>query len=568
MKKSMILSMMLFYFIFIGFIIILINEFFDKRLNLNFSRSYFLIIIIFILFLLYLIIYSIVSLFKEFQLNKNFLNMRIKILFFFIFITFLSTIPHTIISITFINKSLQSWFSDKNKESLKYSFEFVSNYYNRLEKELYYLINNIHNHEINDIFLNIEEKYSKMNNIIDSIQIYSKNDDKIIFQGNKISYISNKSRIINMIDNTVIKNEKGNYILFMIKKDFKLNNANYYLILTLYIKKIIDQKAKRIFDSIKFLNDMDYIYKGVNNINLGYFYIIFFFPIILLSILLSFILSKLITEPIEKFSKALNIVAKGDFEYRIIRSNKSEFLKLIDSFNIMIDRINNSREKLNQIEKLKAWKDISRKLAHEIKNPLTPMKLATQRMIKKYETDNFKDIFDKNTKIIIKEVDYLTSLLNEFSEFAKIPKINNEDCNLVQIIKDIIYLYYNDINIIFNIEKEIIINSDPLHLKQIFLNLIKNGLESILESEDKNKYYLTINIIENSEFKQISINNNNAYLSKELINDIFIPYFTTKRSGTGLGLAIVSSLITALNGEIICCSSKNKGTTFLIKLNI
>ena len=228
----------------------------------------------------------------------------------------------------------------------------------------------------------------------------------------------------------------------------------------------------------------------------------------------------------------------------------------------MIDRLRNQQEKLIINERHEAWSNLARKLAHEIKNPLTPIQLTIDRMKSKYSNqvnENERKNFDENLKIINNQIKQIGNLVNEFSDFARMPKPILKENNLIQIIKDNIKLLSEldkRVNISINTNKnEVFLNSDKEQLARVFFNLIKNSIESIqqrAENDSNLEKKITIEVNEENNHIIIIIMDDGVGFGifDANIKDILNPYFTTKKNGTGLGLSIVSKIINDHNGKI------------------
>ena len=228
----------------------------------------------------------------------------------------------------------------------------------------------------------------------------------------------------------------------------------------------------------------------------------------------------------------------------------------------MIDRLKNQQEKLIINERHEAWGSLARKLAHEIKNPLTPIQLTIDRLKNKYsnqlnenEIENFKD----NLKIINNQIKQIEKLVNEFSDFARMPKPIFRENNLADIIQENINLLKeldNSIDISFNNNfDKIFLKSDKEQISRVFLNLIKNSIESINQKAQKDNNFtkkITIELTQVDSHIKSTIEDNGIGFKelKDNIKNILNPYFTTKKNGTGLGLSIVNKIINDHNGKI------------------
>jgi len=227
----------------------------------------------------------------------------------------------------------------------------------------------------------------------------------------------------------------------------------------------------------------------------------------------------------------------------------------------MISRLKNQQQKLIINERYEAWGSLARKLAHEIKNPLTPIQLTIDRIKEKYinqitKTDqvSFKD----NLKIINTQIKQIENLVNEFSDFARMPKPTLKNNDLIKILNDNINLL-KEVNKSIEIKlikdsENIIFNCDKEQIARVFFNLIKNSIESIEQKSEKNadfKKKISIEILDlNDHIKIVFIDNGVGFNEKNNIKEILNPYYTTKKNGTGLGLSIVNKIINDHKGEL------------------
>ena len=263
-------------------------------------------------------------------------------------------------------------------------------------------------------------------------------------------------------------------------------------------------------------------------------------------------------------------IGKGNLDIKVPEIKTDKDMEVLNqNFNLMIDKLKSQQEKLIIKERHEAWENLARKLAHEIKNPLTPIQLTIDKLKSKYSekiADHEKDDFSKSLLIIGKQIKQIENLVNEFSDFARMPKPILKDNNLVFLIKDNIKLINeldNEIIIDFKSSKStILLNSDNEQLSRVFFNLIKNSIESIQDKKIDNANLMgkiDISINENDEkINFIIIDNGLGFeIFADNIRNILNPYFTTKKKGTGLGLSIVNKIINDHNGKINFVSLEN-----------
>ncbi len=296
-------------------------------------------------------------------------------------------------------------------------------------------------------------------------------------------------------------------------------------------------------------------------------------PTLLIAILISFFMARSLLRPIETLISGTKEVAKGNLEFQIQEIGKGELGDLIQSFNFMTSELLRNKDELYRIEKVAAWRDVARNLAHEIKNPLTPIKLASERLIRQYQLNkkNFGDVLKNCSKIIISEVERLKVLVNEFSEFARLPKIELNEENIVKIITDIYTIYETSHpNASFRVENRLesldeILLIDKEKIKQVFINLIDNSLDANNKNLEIIIYLNYINS-DDKNYCQIEVSDNGIGIPQIDMIHIFEPYYTTKKRGTGLGLSIVKNIIEEHEGHVYVHSQHGFGTSFYIEL--
>ena len=292
---------------------------------------------------------------------------------------------------------------------------------------------------------------------------------------------------------------------------------------------------------------------------------IFFF--LTVGVIILFLISfYFITRPLKRLQDATLQLAQGNLSVQIKESKFSPLNDLIISFNTMSQELESNRKKIIQAEKDAAWRDMARILAHEIKNPLTPIRLSLERLEMKYASKS-KDldiVFSNVTKVIHEEIDNLQTFASEFSKFARLPDAVMKHYDINKQIAEICTPYQTEsiINLNFN-EALPLIYADRIQIKQVLENLIQNSINAA-----KNDFIIKINTNFTKSNISISIRDNGHGIEAKDIDEIFNPYFTKSRGGTGLGLAIVKRIIENHGGSISVESQVKVGTTFTLSFPI
>ncbi|MFA9212561.1 MAG: ATP-binding protein [Candidatus Methylacidiphilales bacterium] len=283
--------------------------------------------------------------------------------------------------------------------------------------------------------------------------------------------------------------------------------------------------------------------------------------------IIAYIISHNISYPLILIQKQLSTTNLGKKNEPILWNRKDEIGDLVKQYNLMIDKLAESANKLAQSEREGAWRDIARQIAHEIKNPLTPMKLSVQHLQRAWKDQHPKleETFHKVSKTIITQIDVLNDLASEFSNYAKMPTLAFENIQLKDALQPIIDLHQNDdnIKIINQITDELLVYFDHNYLNRTFTNLIKNAAQAI--PEDRKGLIDISAIIEGHQVK-IHVSDNVKGISNNDADKIFTPYFSTKIYGMGLGLPMVKNMIEAAGGTISFISKENEGTVFEVIL--
>jgi signal transduction histidine kinase len=335
-----------------------------------------------------------------------------------------------------------------------------------------------------------------------------------------------------------------------------MNNEKYY---SIYLN--LENGLKPLFVNINTL--MNSVSIPLTDVELD----IFLFGILAVALVLltifSTILADQISSPIRRLTHATRSIGSGDLNFEIDEKGSGEIGELAKGFNMMIRRLRKSQIELAQLERETAWKEMAKQVAHEIKNPLTPMKLSIQQLIAAYNDNSpkFDKIFNKVTNTFITQIETLKNIASEFSSFARMPKLSIERIDIIPIIKETVNLFADEkgkVNLILNSDS-IFVNADSDHLSRAVINLIRNSLQA-------DATLVSVIIQFNVDSCEIRIVDNGTGINPDIAEKIFEDNFTTKPQGMGLGLSMAKKFVESIGGIITLEKSSPNGTTFLIIL--
>ncbi|MEN8887038.1 MAG: ATP-binding protein [Winogradskyella sp.] len=327
---------------------------------------------------------------------------------------------------------------------------------------------------------------------------------------------------------------------------------------------ITDEKFKNLaILNLPYLENDDFLNRELKEflMRLGYAYLV----MIIVAIIFAYFISKFITRSLKTISDKMNEIRLEKRNKKIqIESSSEEIETLVNSYNSMIDELEASAVKLATSEREQAWREMAKQVAHEIKNPLTPMRLSVQSFQRKFnpEDENIHQKVEEYSNTLIQQIDTMSSIASAFSNFAKMPAQKSEQLNVVHIVKLALDIF-NEHYITFNPESETIIAKfDRTQLIRVVTNLVKNSIQAIaLDTRDPK---IHVRVFAQHDSVMITVEDNGFGIAEDTKSKIFEPKFTTKSSGMGLGLAMVKNIVETYNGSITFTSQLGKGTTFTV----
>lgn len=292
---------------------------------------------------------------------------------------------------------------------------------------------------------------------------------------------------------------------------------------------------------------------------------------ILVAIVASLWISLRVSRPIEELAAAASEVAAGNWNTRVEVASRDEVGALAESFNHMTEQLSEQRERLVQSERVAAWRELARRLAHELKNPLFPLQLTVENLVRarSLPQQEFDEVFSESTRTLSAEIGNLKSVIARFSDFSKMPKPQLEPVDLNVVLECVATSYapvLKERHRAIRWTKSsglMVVSADRELLHRALSNLVLNAMDAMPDGGE-----LTLGLERRDDFAVITVADSGQGMTTEECERLFTPYFTTKQHGTGLGLAIVQSIVSDHKGTIKVESAPGRGTTFLIELTL
>lgn len=520
---------------------------------------------------------------------KNNINVRgsianRKYIVFFSLFTLIPSLLISIFSLFLFSFALEKYFDNKITLAVNNSYELAKNYIdekrNKIESDIilvsFDLNKNVQIFENNINYLQNFLNTQRYLRNLDQIHIIDK-DQKILFSSSESDYLPVEQRAIDMVlnDDKPLKiiNAYENKSAAIIKIP-SINNAFLYVVK--FLDHDISNYLKESQEAINFYYTVEDQRTGIK-FTFALIYIIIVTLLLFLSITIAIRFSSRFFISINNLISASKEIGEGNLNTKVPNIIADKEIELLNkNFNSMINQLKVQQEKLLISERHEAWEHVARKLAHEIKNPLTPIQLSIDNLKSKYEKYidiSDKEKYDKNLNTILTQIKQIENLVNEFSDFARMPKPMFRINNLIDLINSNIELLREidhtiDINLIFSKNDNLNLSCDNEQISRVIFNLIKNSIESIQEKALKIGNFdkkISIEIKRINNYIAINIFDNGIGFSIKTTKELIKPYYTTKKKGSGLGLSIVNKIINDHNGAIEF-NSNTTGTNIIVKL--
>jgi two-component system nitrogen regulation sensor histidine kinase NtrY len=496
----------------------------------------------------------------------------------FTLFTFIPSFMIALFSLFIFNYGLQNFFNTQITKAVNSSYDVAKNYLiqNKKTVESDVFLMSVGLNRASALFYSAPDRFK---NVARSEKLLRRVDDILLIDSSSNIIFSDATNSLSFTKPTeeefnkalegipvLITNNVENKTSAMIKLNSLIDTY-------LFISRNVDPEI------IKFLNETE---RAVNfyytveskqtgiKITFGIIYIIVVGLLLFISTIVAIAFADRLTRPVINLITASNNISKGVLDSKVPESETDEeFSMLNKNFNNMISRLKKQQDKLLLAERYAAWESVARKLAHEIKNPLTPIQLSIDRLQEKFYTKiaDGQDEFKSYLATINRQIKDIENLVNEFSSFARMPSPIFKKIEIDLVIKRAVDFYKmsskNELHIVSK-KNKYILKGDEEQLYRVFINLIKNSEDSINEKKEENKLFkgkINIEIYDNKDYIIVSLADNGMGIKDA--SKIMTPYFTTKKDGTGLGLPIVSKIISEHKGELTVLNN-NPGVKILI----
>jgi len=571
-KKNIYLIFLFIITLSIGFLTFL--TFIDKGfIELSEQNLKFLLVLnIGLLLLLFVFIFLEIRKAIKNDIDKDGLKSNKKYITYFALFTFIPSLLISIFSLFLFSFAIEKYFDKKVTTVVNNSYELAKNYVDEVRNKV--------QSEIVLVAFDVNKSKKFLNDNTKEYKRFLKTQ-KLIRRVDEIHIIDAKKRLLfsTLEDNETYMPPLDKALNLVLDDDrpLKIINAfenrsaaimrlqnfeDRFIYVVKYLDKNISKYLTESQEAINFYYTVEEKSTGIK-ISFAIIYIVIVSLLLFISISIAIRFSSRFFRSINNLILASTSIGKGNLDIKVPEVKTDKDLEILNkNFNEMIRKLKDQQEKLIINERHEAWGSLARKLAHEIKNPLTPIQLTIDRLKNKYSSDlteKNNDEFKENLKIINNQIKQIEKLVNEFSDFARMPKPIFQKNDLVIIMRDNIKLLQEldkTIKIDFkNNFKQILFSSDKEQLSRVFLNLIKNSIESIQQKTEKVSNFnknITIELNDLDSHISLIINDNGIGFKNLNINikEILNPYFTTKKTGTGLGLSIVNKIINDHNGNI------------------
>lgn len=544
------------------------------------------LLIFFPVFLLILLIFMVVKVLLDWVTNKAGTRIRSKLTINFLLVTLLPSLVFIAVFDRILKASLDVFFEEKLVASMENSLEILRENVRRAQYDMTRSTAQVL--EKNLLSLGNDGKLSIQNPAFENFFEYSRLDGLCVYRGKDRYFAlfrkdepSRLTALVNEIPFSQLPfDAKGEYSFYRSQDDLVFSvrripgnaeGGDYYLSGIALLTPNLSPRISQTVDAIRRFKQFEILKEPLQGAFL-FVFIYFYAPVLSLGILLFFYRSNRITRPLGRLGLAAESIARGDFSVRVEYRGDDEVKSLVESFRKMSKELIFSRFRLRRMSQMEAWKEVAVRLAHELKNPLTPIQLATDRIeetLTQKHFDTYSELIE-SFNVIRAEIGHIKDLTMEFSRFSqevRLDLVRIRPAEFMDRLRETLS-QYRDVKALIEVAHpdslELVV--DEKKIRQVFVNLIQNAAESLENQKQAEKNIRLSSRTELGEaglFWAVDVEDNGPGIPEERREKLFVPYFTTKEKGTGLGLAICEEIVSAHGGRILLESFPGK-TVFTV----
>ncbi len=519
--------------------------------------------------------YQAIQLFRDRRKGRPGTTLRIRISLFFLLTTLLASLPQAALSLSFIDTAMKTWSNQGWGEALQgglqtaldYHFERIQNL--RETAESPYLPDVVRKALGSKDPLVLGKLLADSNLRADGLQVFDRRSIVVREYGLPETFLGSGVELPDQ-DGTLARQTHDASTILRQVRHLEVAKTPYSVVVSLVLPPGFDEKSGQLTQALDNYNQLKRSTDSYRTL-FFVFYLLLSLPILLIALLMSFTQSDDLIRPLINLESATRRIAAGDYSTKLLGPDRSELAFLAESFNAMTAELASSRAKLLQTEKITAWQEIARRLAHELRNPLTPIRLSAERILKRSRADpeHLAEIVEPAVAAILTEVVRLDVMLKEFAGFARLPAPQKTTFLLRPLVDELLATYsaaHPELAISSEgLSSSARILADSAQIEQVFTNLFKNSVEAMGGS---GRLTVLSNLVKkgSASYCRVQIHDTGPGVPMELRDRLFQPYVTTKAEGTGLGLAIVERILFDHQGRVWFESQPGFGTTFFLDL--
>lgn len=519
--------------------------------------------------------YQVFRLWQDRRKGRPGTSLKIRISLFFLLTTLLASLPQAALSLSFLDTAIKTWSSQKWGQALEGGLRTALDYhYERIQN----LRDTAESTDIPGVVLKalasrdpqaMGRLLSEAKLRADAVEVFDETGGLLLAFG-PAEARRGPGKPLPDQDGTLPKGTTGTLTVLRQLRHLQLPSQTLSVVVSVVLPPGFETTSQQLTDA---LDDYNRLMRSTDSYRSLFFvfYLLLALPILLIALLMSFTQSDDLIRPLINLESATRRIAAGDYSTRLLGPAQSELAFLAESFNAMTAELAASRAKLLQTEKVTAWQEIARRLAHELRNPLTPIRLSAERILRRSRADpeHLTEIVEPAVNAILTEVVRLDALLKEFAGFARLPAPQKTVVALRPLVDELLATYraaHPDLTASAEgLATDAMVVADPAQLEQVFANLFKNAVEAM---GGTGRLTVVSNLVKkgSTSYCRVQIHDTGPGVAPELRDRVFQPYVTTKSEGTGLGLAIVERILFDHQGRVWFESQPGFGTTFFLDL--